>query len=417
MTLAADGRLRASVESLFAPSAAASRPMSIGAELELIPFDPENRRPVPIESDTGADSLSAVRRVARRFCWSEIAADGDPPSWSLPDGGRVSFEPGGQIELSSVASPTASEMIRDVQCTAQLLGSSFERSGFLLEAVGVDPHNDIVEVPLQLHRPRYERMARYFDSIGSSGARMMRQTASLQINVQAGSRPFERWSLLNSLAPYLTAIFANSPLYATESTGHRSYRAHLWRTLDASRTGLPIDPGDPRDSAGSYFDFAVGAGAMMREGAPPYVAFGDWVHASTDSGAAATMEDWELHLTTLFPEVRPRGYFEVRSVDAIAPRYLAAPISFVAGLVYDDAAASAAAEIAGPCDTALLEIAGRKGVSDPGIRDTSLQLIDLALAGCESIGTDYLSAADLESAAEFFDRYTRQGRSPGDDWG
>ena len=71
----------------------------------------------------------------------------------------------------------------------QLLAGTFASAGMDLEAVGVDPYNDITEVALQLHRPRYERMTRYFESIGPSGIRMMRQTASLQINIDAGRLP------------------------------------------------------------------------------------------------------------------------------------------------------------------------------------------------------------------------------------
>ena len=382
--------------------------MGVGAELELIPFDAEEGLPVPIEAAAGIQSLSVIRSVARHARWAEIAADGDPPSWSMPDGGRVSFEPGGQIELSSATSPTASELIRDLRCASELLTSSFEREGMILEAVGVDPFNDIVDVGLQLHRPRYQRMTRYFDSIGESGARMMRQSASLQISVESGPKPDERWALLNSLAPYVTAIFASSAVYAGEATSHRSYRAHLWRTLDTTRTGLPVDTDDP---AGAYLEFALCAGAMMHGTGAPYSSFAEWMRTGDP-----TMQDWNFHLTTLFPEVRPRGYFELRSADAIASKHLAAPISFVVGLIYHETTSRAAADLLGSPDVSTLEIAGCAGLSDSAIHETALELTDLALAGCESLGDGYISAADLDSAADFFDGYTRQGRSPGDDW-
>lgn len=352
-------------------------------------------------------SLALVRAVAGPGGWTEIPAGDDPPSWAQPGGGRLSFEPGGQLELSSPVAKTASRLIRDLQCTAQLIASSFEREGIILEAIGVDPHNELADVPLQLHRPRYERMTRYFDSIGESGARMMRQTASLQINVEGGTKPLERWRLLSELSPYVTAIFANSPTYAGEKTGRSSYRAHLWRTLDPSRTGLPGMNGNP---AAQYLEFALNAGAIMYGGDAPYPTFGQWIETGVPTPA-----DWELHLTTLFPEVRPRRYFELRSADAISPDDIAAPISFVAGLVYDETSSHAAAELLDSSAVVSLETAGAKGFRDSSVLETSIQLVDLALAGCESLGVSYLSAADLASAGEFFDRYTRQGRSPGDD--
>jgi glutamate--cysteine ligase len=381
--------------------------MAVGAELELIPFGAEGGEPVPIQAEHGVQSLPVLRRVAKHAHWIEIASNGDPPSWSTPDGGRVSFEPGGQIELSSATSSNASSLIRDLRCTSDLLASAFEREAMIVEAVGVDPYNDITDVSLQLHRPRYERMARYFDSIGESGARMMRQTASLQINVESGSKPDERWTLLNALTPYVTAIFASSSFYAGVQTNNRSYRAHLWRTLDTTRTGLPVDADDP---AGAYLRFALEAGAMMNGNGDRYASFSEWMRTGNP-----TMEDWNLHLSTLFPEVRPRGYFELRSADAIPPEQLAAPISFVVGLVYDEAASRNAADLLGAPDPRALEIAGRAGLGDAAIRESAIELTDLALAGCYSLGDQYISAADVDSAADFFDRYTRQGKSPGDD--
>jgi glutamate--cysteine ligase len=348
-----------------------------------------------------------VRSIARWSQWIEVRPDEDPPSWLLPGGSRLSFEPGGQIELSSAPSDSATALIRDLRCTSELLASAFDREGILLEAVGVDPCNDISDVPLQLHRERYERMTRYFDAIGPSGAKMMRQTASLQINIQTGERPHERWRLLNSLTPYITAIFANSRLYAGLATEDHSHRAHLWRNLDPSRTGLPATTGNP---AVEYMAFALGAGPMMspQNGATP--TFGEWLRTGEP-----TIEDWQLHLTTLFPEVRPRGYFELRSADSIAPSWIAAPICFVAGLVYDEATAAEALEVAGEPDASTLELAGRVGLADDNILSTACRLTELAVSGCESLGPEYIAESDLVTAADFFDRYTRQGRSPGDD--
>jgi len=397
------------VESLFASANESAPSRAIGAELELIPFDAVTHRPVRIVPNNGEhSSLEIIRRIGNRSGWIETPAGDDPPSWSLPDGSRISFEPGGQIEISSAPSESASALIRDLQCTTQLLSGTFASAGVDLEAVGVDPYNDIKEVALQLHRPRYERMTRYFESIGPSGIRMMRQTASLQINIDAGHAPMERWRLLNALAPYVTAIFANSPRYAGMATPYRSYRAYIWQTLDAGRTGLQAITPDP---VGEYLEFALRAGTMMRDDAGRYDSF----ETLADRGDVS-LDDWEIHLSTLFPEVRPRHYFELRSADAVAPENLAAPLALVAGLVYDENTSRAASGILAELDSPSLESAGREGLANPQIHATSNRLIDIALTGCEHLGNSYISAGDVESAARFFDRYTRQGRSPGDDW-
>jgi glutamate--cysteine ligase len=271
-----------------------------------------------------------------------------------------------------------------------------KKKGIDLLASGVDPYNDIGAVPLQLHRERYVGMTHYFESIGPSGVRMMRQTAALQINVERGPEPLTRWLLLNAITPAVVALFSNSESYAGRKSNHASYRAHLWRTLDDSRTGIAYDEADP---VRRYLDFALGAFAM-RSGnqTRPYQTFRQWMR-----GGDIGLDDWQFHLSTLFPEVRPKDYFELRSADTIEVESLAAPVLFVTALIYDRASSQRAFEIVGTPNPDLLELAGIKGVAHPALRRMARALADIALDGAESLGRDYLSAQDVESAAAYFD--------------
>jgi glutamate--cysteine ligase len=65
-------------------------------------------------------------------------------------------------------------------------------------------------------------------------------------------------------------------------------------------------------------------------------------------GFAATMEDWILHLNTLFPEARLRGYLEIRGTDANRLDLALAHAALWAGLVYGgEDVAEAALELTG----------------------------------------------------------------------
>ena len=46
-------------------------------------------------------------------------------------------------------------------------------------------------------------------------------------------------------------------------------------------------------------------------------------------------EDWEVHLTTLFPEVRIKRYMEVRSADSQPPELMPALPALIKGILYD----------------------------------------------------------------------------------
>ena len=130
---------------------------------------------------------------------------------------------------------------------------------------------------------------------------------------------------------------------------------------------------------------------------------------------ALTAADWAAHLTTLFPEVRPRGYFELRSADIVPPQWFPVPLVFVCGLVYDEHSLEAASQLLGTPSADLLALSGREGLAHPTLGHVAPLLCDLALEGSAALGAEFVSATDVATAAEYFDRYTRRGRCLADD--
>jgi len=384
------------------------RPPTIGAEVELLPVDAATRRQVPIIADDGPCTLPLLRAFAGGAGWRETASMYGMPNWVLPDGGTITFEPGGQIELSAPPFASASALLRSLRGTVRPLMDAAREHGIELLSVGIDPHNAVDGLPLQLPGKRYVRLTRFMEDRGTGGTRMMRQTASFQCNLDwCGAAP-ERWRFLNALAPYLTAIFANSPVYEGRDTGERSFRARVWRELDGGRTGIFACADDP---VPEYLHFALHAPAILipheQEG---WLPFREW-----NARGLATHDDWKTHLTTLFPEVRPKGFVEVRGADAVAPEWYAAPVAFLGGLVYHEPSFAAAREIVGAPDRALLERAGRLGLRDERLAAGARDLFALALQGAAALGPDFLHPADLEEARAFFDTYTTRALSPADD--
>lgn len=377
----------------------------IGAEVEFLAHDDATDLPLPL-LDQRTGLIPILRRHAARHKWIERPGYGAVPRFDIVGRATITFEPGGQLEVSTVPCASVSALTALLRDIVSPLRQALLDEGVRLESIGVDPYNDARDIPLQLSVDRYERMTRYFESIGPYGIRMMRQTAAIQISIDRGTAPSERWRLLNDLAPYLIAIFANSPHYLGAETGHRSYRAHCWRGLDASRTGVSVADDD---AAAAYTRFALTANDIhAASGAETYLPFSRRI-ADGASDAA-----WQAHLTTLFPEVRPRGHFEVRSCDAIDPRWVAAPIVLIAGLAYDEHAAKEASLLAAD-SRALLRAAGETGLGDTAIARTARDLFQLALDGARRLGSAYVDANDLGVAEDFFRDHTARGRSPADD--
>jgi glutamate--cysteine ligase len=376
----------------------------IGAELELIPLDARTRQPLPLAGGT-ASSLAIVRAAGVSQGWRECLTAKGSIAFDTGDGGWITFEPGGQIEYGSPPLASASALLERLTAVAEALRSAALPVEAELATVGMHPHTPLARVPMQLQAPRYERMAQYFATIGEHGGRMMRQSASFQVSVDLGAAPERRWRVLNAAAPCLTAIFANSSRYEGTVNGHRSMRAHAWRRLDPTRTGIFAGT----DPACDYLSFALQAPMMMRAD-EEYPRCADVLRAGR-----LTRDDFETHLSTLFPDVRPRGYLEVRSIDALPVEWLAAPLALVGGIAYDDCALDDAAALLGEPDESLLVRAGREGLADPTLSSLANELAEIALAGCERLGEGFLRAADRARARDYFAAYTSRGRSPADD--
>jgi glutamate--cysteine ligase len=396
-------------ERVFAPSPMATlTPRRVGAEVELIALDAHTGWPCPLVGNAAPATLPFLQRFAARQGWTEERTAKGAVSFAVRGGGVVSFEPGGQIEYASRPHRSLTGLVDRLREVVLPLRSAAAAEGIALLAVGIDPVNPVDRAPLQLKCERYSRMAAHFGRIGPAGARMMRQTAAFQISLDFDDEPRLRWRLLNALSPYVTAIFANSATYAGRDTGHRSYRAHCWRMLDPLRTGLPYGETRPVEE---YLEFALAAPAILyptvEDRCLPFAAWLD--------RANPTMDEWEAHLGTLFPEVRPRGRLELRSADAVDPAWYAAPLAFTAGLAYEPHALRAALELLPPPDPGLLERAGRLGLGDPAIARTAADLFQLALGACAVLGPRFLHPVHLEEARAYFEHYTRLGRSPADD--
>ena len=384
----------------FAFGRAAEGAPRIGAEIEVIPVDAGTGRMAPIPS-----TLPLLRGVGASLGWEEEG--GPAPKFYTPTGTLVAYEPGGQVEVSSPPCPSVGGVVRALREVVLPLREAARHAGVRLLEVGIDPLSAPHEVPLQLRSERYLLMDAHLASIGPAGARMMRQTASLQVNLDWAADVLLHWRVLNAAAPFLNALFAGSPVYAGEDTGAQSYRGLGWTVLDPGRTGLATDGDDP---AAAYLRFALRAPAILvRNGEGPPEPFGCHLRRGT-----VGMEAWRAHLSTLFPEVRPRGYAELRSIDAVPAEWYAAPLTLLAGLSHPRALA-AAAELLGEPRAELLPRAARRGLHDPEIAALAAELFRIGLEGARLAGEGWVERECRDDALAYFERYTRRGRAPADE--
>jgi glutamate--cysteine ligase len=141
------------------------------------------------------------------------------------------------------------------------------------------------------------------------------------------------------IAPLVNAMFANSSISDGGLNGYMSFRGHIWTDTDRARCGLL--PFAFRDGAGfaDYVQWALDVPLyfILRGGRYVTEVTGMPFRRFLSEGAVgerATLDDWNLHLTTLFPEVRLKGYIELRSADSQPPERMLALPALVKGVFY-----------------------------------------------------------------------------------
>jgi ergothioneine biosynthesis glutamate--cysteine ligase EgtA len=343
----------------------------------------------------------------------------------LPRGSLITGEPGGQVELSTPPGSTLVDCVAIATADLAALRQSLDSAGLALVGLGFDPHRDPVRV---LDHPRYRAMEAHFDPGGPWGRMMMRSTASVQVSLDCGVEEDgvhgyrRRWDLVHRLGPVLIAAFANSPLRLGRPTGWRSTRQAVWSRIDPSRTRPPSLEPDPRAAWARY---ALDAKVMCIRrdepsgwDAPPGLTFRSWLDGA-HSERPATLDDLDYHLSTLFPPVRPRGWLELRMIDAQQDDDWIVPTAVAATLLDDPAAAEAAYDATKPLvgDDGVVsatwwERAARSGPSDPKLG----AVVAACFAAVESALSDSAAPKDLrDSVADFAARYAYRHRCPADD--
>lgn len=372
-------------------------PGPVGIEIERIVHDPSDpERPVPV---------AEVRAAA-------------PDSTALPSGGTITIEPGGQLELSSACAPDLPSLLAATRRNLESIDGRLAAAGLGFSPLALDALRPPVR---SLDAPRYEAMQQHFDRSGSAGRTMMCSTASLQVCLDAGTAgtstgsAVRRWSLLHLLAPVLVALFANSPFRHGSPSGWRSTRQGVWLAIDPSRTApVPVT----HDPTAAWARYALDASVLCIPSAdgswsaPRGLTMRQWLRG--DGPSPATLENLAYHLTTLFPFVRPRGFLELRVIDAQSGIDWEAATAITTALVDDEEAADHAAAASAPVASLAnpMAIAARDGMSEPVLAQAAGACARAAFAALRRSDVD---AATLTCVENFIERYPERGRCPADD--
>lgn len=255
----------------------------------------------------------------------------------------VTLEPGGQLELSGRFCCDIHCSWRDLGRYRQQIVEAGKETGLAFLGLGMQPFTALQDIPW-LPKPRYSIMRPYMEKTGDMGQWMMKQTAGTQVNLDFSDEAdcARKLRVVQWLAPLCYALFANSPIFEDRPSGFLSLRGEIWSRTDADRCGL-IEQLFAADSGfDDFVEYALDVPLYfiqrddrLLDMTGSRFSFRQYLESGWRQ-ERATLADWNLHLSTLFPEVRLRPQIEVRSADSLPPAYTASVAAFYKGLLYCD---------------------------------------------------------------------------------
>lgn len=333
------------IDDLYIPLHTAMKPRDryrIGAEGEKFGVFVADGSPLPYEGSRSV--LTVLQALVERHGWKpEPEYPGGPLIALERAGASITLEPGGQLELSGAAFDNVHQICLEMTGHLAELRDISGELGITFLGVGFHPlarQEDLSWVP----KSRYGIMKRYLPLRGTGGLDMMRRTSTVQANFDYSSEEGAMRSLCIALrlSPVITAMFANSPFFEGKIWGGKSRRAHTWLDVDPARQGLLASVIHGRRKFIDYVEWALDAPMfLIKRGNTILENTGQSFRSFMDygfRGHRATQADWNMHLNTLFPEVRLKRTIEVRGADAQSSATTCALSALWTGVLYDDRA-------------------------------------------------------------------------------
>ena len=397
----------------------------IGTEHEKFGFRLDDLRPLPYEGET---SIRAMLEGLSRFGWEPVRENGKLIALKGQQHDSITLEPGGQLELSGAPlehiHQTCAEVhthLKQVKSVAEQIGAGFLGMGFQPKW----PRDDIPWMP----KARYRIMRQYMPKVGELGLDMMLRTCTVQVNLDFSSEAdmVRKFRVSLALQPLATALFANSPFTEGRPNGYLSWRSHIWTRTDPQRAGMLPFVFEEGMGFERWVDYLLDV--------PMYFVYrdGQYLDASGQSfrdflagklpalpGEQPTLQDFEDHMTTCFPEVRLKRYLEMRGADGGPWHRLCALPAFWTGLLYDQQALDAAWDLVRSWSTEqrqqLREDVPRLGlnarIGDRSLQDVAMDVLAMAENGLKNRARHNGNGRDERIYLDSLWRIAEQGITP-----
>ena len=284
------------------------------------------------------NTVMEVLKFLEKFDW--IAVKEKNNVIGLKKGKKnITLEPGNQVELSGAPLKSIHQNCSESYEFLNELKKACKYFDLKMVSTSFDPFSKLETIP-KTPKQRYEIMNEEMPKNGNLSLEMMYQTCGTQINLDYVSEVdfINKFKLSSFLVPLSIAIFSNSPIKEKKLNGYLSYRSKIWQ--NTSRGGLPQSFLEDMNFE-KYAEFVISMPLLFifnnKEHLPPknYI-FKDFMEGKIKelNNNLPNNKDLEIHLSTIFTEVRLKNYLEIRSLDACEWDCHCAGPAFFTGILY-----------------------------------------------------------------------------------
>ena len=362
------------------------------------------------------------------FGWKPVEENGKVIALTGADG-SVSLEPAGQFELSGAPLENLHQTCAETGRHLDQVKAVGERLGLGFLGLGMWPDKARAELPI-MPKGRYAIMRRHMPRVGSLGLDMMLRTCTIQVNLDYASEAdmVKKFRVALALQPLATALFANSPFTEGKPNGLLSYRSHIWSDTDPQRTGMLPFVFEDGFGYERYADYMLDVPMYFAYRDGRYIdaaglSFRDFLRGelSVLPGEKPTLDDWNDHLSTAFPEVRLKTFLEMRGADGGPWNRICALPALWVGLLYDQGALDAAWDMVkgwSIADRQALRDAVPKLALDaplPGggrLRDIAGEVLEIANAGLSARARGNFAGDNETGFLDPLRAIVRSGKTP-----
>ena len=313
--------------------------LSIGLEYERIPVSGERFKNTPYETEDGI--FKFLQNLAKSDGWDYITDNVTDNIIGLKQmHDTVTLEPGCQIELSICPEKSVSGLEKKITSINYAMKPILENQGIYLLNYGVQPATTYQHIKL-LPKKRYHLMQKYMWGILADV--MMRETAGIQCGIDFTSEEdmAKKFNVAQKMSPFMTAMFANSPIRGGVDTGYKSFRALSWLNTDNDRCGF-FNKFEKDFTYKKYVERVLKTPMIFVNRDSNVISldgkidFNKYMSRDYD----ATMEDFELQANLCFPDVRLRKFIEIRNHDCVSEDLIYAIPAIYEGIMYNPDALS-----------------------------------------------------------------------------